>query len=203
MNGNDTALDKEAVSGDAQSGVTAPERRPPSAKYSTRLAREREAKAIREELDRGLSATEICAKYGWTHSTYYRRLRLAEKMGRDEYDPERAFMIFLKHEARYRRLQHEAEAMAAEIRRDLSQRAGDGANLREKAALATALAGLLRLIGDCEAKISKCAKVLGIKAAESDGEKRWTFAEFARAATIEGEEEERKNAEGADYKGGQ
>jgi len=192
MDENDTVLDKDAHETGQKADAT--ERKPPlCARRRTRLVREQEARALREELGEGLTVTEIRARHGWTHSAYYRRARLAERLAREEYDPKRAFMIFLTHETRYRRLQRDAEALAEETRRELSRTGGDGADLRKRAALTNALVAILRFIGECEGRILRCAESMGIKPAEPESEERWTFAEFARAAIIEREEKERKN----------
>jgi len=197
MNGNDAILEKEAqVTGVKTSGTVSEAAAGAAKPRSTRVLREQEAHALREELGKGLSPCAIRARHDWSTATYYRRMDMVEKMVREEYDPGRAFRIFSRQEALYRRIQRKAEAQVRKIAECLSQTpvGGDETQLRAEASLTNSLVRLLRLIGECETRVLKCASGLGIVPAKqaSDGEVRWTFAEFARAATVEQDEQARQ-----------
>jgi len=151
-----------------------------------------EARELREDLAAGLSVTEICARHGWGAWTYQRRMQVARKLARQEYDPEKVFDIFMRYEARYRAFQARAAALARLLDEYLSKHI-DSPQASKIATVAHARVAVDRLIADWEDRIIETAQRLGVilsspQGREGDGEVRWTFAEFARAATIENEQ---------------
>jgi hypothetical protein len=173
-------------------GANAVERKPARhAAGNERLAREQDARTLTEELGKGLSMMEIRAKYGWSRSAYYRRVRLAENLAKEEYDNERAYLIFLKHEARIRRLQREAEARVEDIKRRLQQLAQNcnDADAREVAALNNTLVKMLKFIGQCEEMIFKSAEILGIMPSQAEPAPEPTLDQLIKASIEEYGEE--------------
>ena len=192
MNGNDTILGKEAEQngpktngGDSRSNGTEPKadesgskpdasgRKAPSARRATRLALEQDAIVLREEIGEGLSVTEICARHGWTRSAYHRRARLAHRMALEEYHDDRAFLIYLRREARYRLLQRQAEARLQQQDIRAGQAAQAPANPRNEAALTDSSLKMFEFIASCEDKIYQCARNMNFVASEiADKEKK-------------------------------
>jgi hypothetical protein len=151
-----------------------------------------EARELREDLAAGLSVAEICARHGWREWTYQRRMRVARKLARQEYDPERVFDIFMRYEARYRAFQAGAVALAKVLDEYLAKRV-KSPQANKVAMVAHARVAVDRLVADWEDRIIETARKLGIilppsQGRERDGQVRWTFEEFARAATIGNEQ---------------
>jgi len=186
MNGNDTILEKEAEQngpktngGDSQSHGTGPkadesgpkpdaggQKAPPAARRATRLALEQDAIVLREEIGEGLSVMEICARHGWTRSAYHRRARQAHRMAVEEYNDDRAFLIYLKREARYRRLQRQVEARLQQQEVRAAEANQAPADPRKEAALINSSLKMFEFIASCEDKIYQCARKMNFVASD-------------------------------------
>jgi hypothetical protein len=140
------------------SGTTGGGLTPVAHKRSTRLAIERDARAILADIEDNFAMHEILKRHGWTRNAYYRRLRLAEQIARGKDDPQRIIALILKRQARYETLQRHAEARAEELQRRLAQPRNEGHQMapREEAALTAGLLKMLNYIGECEERIHEC-----------------------------------------------
>ena len=217
MNENDTALEKEADSHDPQANAAKPDAaqdgqnarpvrqdaakdakpaRTPR-KHATRKELEWDARGILEDLGHGLTVADICERRSWSRKEYYTRMRVAEELAKEEYDPAYNMAIFLKHTARYRVAQRSAEERLHEMEerlRDLAR--SDSANPFLAPALAHAYARILSLIIDCDDRTLKRAMELGVVPAnlsEKAGNEI-TFADFMKfGAKLEEMEASSKN----------
>jgi len=147
------------TSGTTGGGLTPVAQKQPKRKRSTRLALERDARAILADLEDDLSAQEILERHNWTRHEYNRRLRLAEKLLHQKDDIQPIIDLYLQRQALYKSLQAQAQARADEIRTRLTKSHADGQHLdpREEAALTTALLETLTYVGECHEKIKSSA----------------------------------------------
>jgi hypothetical protein len=191
-NGNDM------TNGD--NGSTAPQKKDAAAPQPARgargragcLALEQDARLLLADLGKRLSVTEICRRRGWTRNAYYRRLRVAEKFAREEYDPRRAMAVFLKREARCQRLQAAADRCMKQVAFCL--RGVSASDDRVKPAALAALIGAfvkaLKFQADCERDLWQSARDMSLlPSQEPTGKEPVTLAELIKASIEEYGEE--------------
>ena len=146
---------------------------------STSLALERDAQAILADLAAGLDPSQIRHQRGWTGTAYHRRLRIAENLFREQFDPERVYALFLRYKSTHEKLQRAAETRLASINRaiDLLGESATSADLRAIAPMTNAAVKTMRFISECQDKIVKFARELNLPDAP---EKKPTLAQRLR-----------------------
>jgi hypothetical protein len=182
MKTNDNAVGKEAIVvnppsdtsdkseevGQTPSAAPALPARPQSAYAFARpigrtllITREREARALLNDIAKGDTPADCRAQRRWSHGKYYRRLRLARKLAQEEYDADDSFMSFLLHETRYRRAQREAEARIEKLNKCLDTAIQNG-DLRTAAVVHNAIIQTSRFACECEDRILRHATAMRI-----------------------------------------
>jgi len=168
----DAKQESPMTSGTTGGGLTPVAQKQLKRKRATRLTLEADARAIRAELGKGLGASEISARHGWSHNAYNRRMRVAEKQAKDEFGGDRIYRIFLMHEARFAAIQRDAREQAAEIKARLLDAIKNGTlDPRELAALGNVHVRSLKFIMDCQKEILKCAQATHITPSREEAEK--------------------------------
>jgi hypothetical protein len=183
MDHTDTHVNKEAHAETPQ-GASGERAEPSANTRCTRAELERDAKALLNELGMGMRAAEIRGRHRWTRTAYHRRLKVAETLAREDYDPARAMMVFLQHEARFRNLQREARQRAEYLKSRLEAVAAcpKEPEVGREAMLHTALTQTVKFIADCEKEILSCAVRLKVMPVWDAKNKKFnTFAECAPA----------------------